>query len=89
MPINSSSDLSCSIDMEEDEQNMALAEEIKRILRACVRQFKIDEGDSVEEMHFKNQSLAKKMEIVLGSIEGQLGVLGHDMSSFFDEQQQQ
>ena len=42
-----------------------------------MRQFKVEEGDSVSEMKLKNETLAEKMKIILASIKSQMSVLGH------------
>ena len=41
-----------------------------------MRQFKVEEGDSVSEMKLKNETLAEKMKIILASIKSQMSAFG-------------
>ena len=51
---------------------------------ACVEKNDYSEQDSVDDILMKNQTIKEKLNILIGTIEDQLAVMGHDMSSFFD-----
>lgn len=50
----------------------------------CSEKNRYSNSDSVEQLLIKNQTMVEKLGIVISTVEGQLAVMGHDVSSFFD-----
>ena len=59
-------------------------EQIKSIILACVEKSKARDGDSIEEMAVKNTEMRGKLNVIISTIEEQLALMGHNISSFFE-----
>lgn len=46
------------VELGSDPESSALIRDIQAILRACVKRFEVDEGDSIQQMREKNECMA-------------------------------
>lgn len=68
----------------ENNSEVAVVEEIRRIMLECIEENKFEQDDSIDQLLVKNQTMKDKLSIIVYTVEEQLAAMGHDLTSFFD-----